>query len=252
LLNFVFSTNSHWWNRMIVVLRVISEKQCFLFPEKETVCFQETRFAMWKTFGGGAGGGGENNGKLEELIQNRDWNGAFAPKACVCFLETDKLSQSFSFWKTFGGGGPVGGKNKQNLDEREKKKNKNCEVDAHLQQFQNWKLELALLYKLFCFFTWNAAFSVTKMELLFLEQYFILNFSWAPKMKTQGLHCWSYSQNRRSIFGTDKACDCDFERFSEVRRLTSEKSKKSAADEEDQCFNNTSSSFHFWSYGRCA
>ena len=25
-----------------------------------------------------------------------------------------------------------------------------------------------------------------------------LNFSWAPKLKTQGLHCWSYSQNRRT------------------------------------------------------
>ena len=79
---------------------------------------------MWKTFGGGAGGGGENNGKLEELIQNRDWNGGFAPKACVCFLETDKLSQSFSFGKIFGGGGPVGGKNKQNVDEKEEDKQK--------------------------------------------------------------------------------------------------------------------------------
>ena len=110
LLNFVFSTNSHWWNRTIVVLRVISEKQCFLFPEKETVCFQETRFAMWKTFGGGAGGGGKTMESLKNWFKTEIEMEPLLPKHVFVSWKLTNCLRAFRFGRPSEVAGRSGGK----------------------------------------------------------------------------------------------------------------------------------------------
>ena len=69
---------------------------------------------------------------------------------------------------------------------RTREKNKNCEVDAHLQQFQNWKLELALLYKLFCFSPGTQLSQLRRWNFCFWSSISFWTFhehrNWKPKV----------------------------------------------------------------------